>query len=49
LVIAFKIGTIGGGGSGADRNERPMLFWLGISITAVMCVFGIGIFISTLV
>jgi hypothetical protein len=35
LTIALKFGEIGGGGAGASRTENPILFWMGVIITAV--------------
>lgn len=35
LAIALKLGVIGGGGSGARRDENPYLFWFIFGIIAV--------------
>jgi hypothetical protein len=48
LLIAFKTGSIGGGGAGASRDENPILFWMGFTITATFTAIAIFILIWTL-
>jgi len=48
LLMAFKTGSIGGGGAGADRTENPVLFWMGVPITAFMAIVGAGALVSQL-
>jgi hypothetical protein len=42
IFIALRFGEIGGGGTGASRDENPVLFWMGVSITAIFT--GVAIF-----
>ena len=46
LFIAFRWGTIGGGGAGADRDKNPINFWLGVTITGVFTLIAIAILIG---
>ena len=41
LFFALKFGTIGGAGAGARRDENPLLYWLGVSITGGMVLLGV--------
>jgi hypothetical protein len=49
LLFALKWGTIGGGGTGATRDENPFNFWLGAGITAAGVIIAIGLLIGSLV
>jgi hypothetical protein len=43
LLSALKIGVIGGGGAGADRRKNPVLFWIGVSMTALIAIVATGV------
>lgn len=48
LFIAYKTGEIGGGGAGSSRDKSPILFWMGVIMTAVFTAIAILILIWTL-
>jgi hypothetical protein len=48
LFFALKFGTIGGSGAGAERDRNPILFWMGVTITALGTLLIIIVLIWTL-
>jgi hypothetical protein len=36
LFIALKYGLVGGGGGVTSKQERPILYWIGVAVTALL-------------
>jgi hypothetical protein len=49
LFVGLKWGTIGGGGVGANRDENPINYWLGISVTALALIVAIIVLIGSVI
>ncbi len=49
LLIAFKLGVIGGGGSGSEKSKSPFNYWLGVWTTILVLAVAIIILIGSFV
>jgi hypothetical protein len=46
LFVALKYGFVGGGGGVTSRYDQPVLYWIGVAVTALIAFVSLVAFIS---
>ena len=48
LFVALKYGLVGGGGRVTRKDENPILYWIGVSVAALLTLASLAALISIL-